>query len=140
MSLRKRHLAAVALAGGSTYKDAAKTAGVSLRQINRWAKEDDFKERVRRVQMRAYDRVGGQLARIVGKAMARVEWLMDNAATHAVQLAAAKELMDRAGRFREDVDIRKEIADIKSQLAEGDSGAKEEGRITGFGPLDDGRA
>ncbi len=117
-------LAALALARGENFTDAAKCSGWSVRTIERRMADSDFQAEVRRIRSRLVDAACGKLA---DGATAAVETLRSllTAESESVRLLAARSILEICCKFREVVELESRLAELEGYL---DAQAKEQNR------------
>ena len=111
-----------ALAGGSTVEDAATTAGVGVATVYRRLKEPEFRRQVDDARAEMIAAAVAKLGAASTKAVAKLEGRLA-AEAEAVQLGAAKAILDAALRWREHEDLAERVAALEGQLTQ-EGGAK----------------
>jgi hypothetical protein len=89
-----------ALASGSTYDEAAKTAGLSRSTVARRMQEWEFRARVIEERERVVETVRGKLASTAPAAVEVIASLTTSAKSEAVRLSAASRILDYSLRRR----------------------------------------
>lgn len=121
--LSRRHEAViVALLANPTIKGAAAAAGVNEATVWRLMQRDDFQRRYREAQEKALD---GALGTLQGAATEAVACLQRNltCGTPAVEVAAAKSLLDFTLKTREQFDYAARIRELQERLKDRADGA-----------------
>jgi hypothetical protein len=145
---RDREPAALALARGSTVKDAAAVAGVSERAVALWKLDPPFQARVEELRAELFAAAVGRLAGHHGKAADRLGELLDSADENT-RLKAARAILELGPRLREHCDLAAAVNELKRQVTgvndgtvaegspvpQGDAGAADaDGRADALGP------
>ena len=115
---RKRHLAIAALLNSPTIAHAAQSAGVSESTLTRWLREDGFLREYRLVQREALRQAIANLQAVAGSAVTVLRAAMlDQNATPASRVAAARVILEFSFRGAEIADLEERLAAIEAQLA-----------------------
>lgn len=122
---RNRDLAAVALAGGKTAKEAAVVAGVSERTVFHWLSDPSFKQRVSELRG---EMVGAALGRLSDGLCAAADALNELVKQQDpdVKLKAAVKVIELALRVREQVEIESRLAAVE-RVIQGEADGGEQG-------------
>jgi hypothetical protein len=116
--MRKGDLALlVALAGGSTLREAAHAAGLGERTVARRLADPDFRRRVRDVQA---EMVGRALAKLTDGMAAAADTLRQllRARSESVRLGAARALLELTGKVREAAELEQRLRALEERLAD----------------------
>jgi len=111
----------LALAGGQTVRDAARSAGIGERAATRRAADPAFCRRVAELRSEMVCRAAGQLADGMAQAVATLRELL-TAESESVRLAAARSILEIGPKLRETVELEERMAAIEAQ-----AGAAREG-------------
>lgn len=104
----------VGLAAGRPLADVAAEAGVSARTVQRRMVKPEFQRKVSDLRGQMMKDLSGRLSQISGKAMERLQSLLE-ADSENVRLGAARSILDQTLRVREAVDFEgrlKEVEDL----------------------------
>jgi hypothetical protein len=112
----KRSLLALALASGTSIKDAAEQAGISRRTVERCLARPAFRQLVARLRGEMVATALGRMTDNMTRAADAVAGLLDTPEPH-LRLRAARTLMSLGLRFRESVDTADRIHDLERELA-----------------------
>jgi hypothetical protein len=110
-----------ALAGGASFRDAARQARVSERTVTRRMADDEFRLQVSHARARMIDRALGLLSHAAAQASGTL-WTLLSSSDERVRLAAARSILEIGPRLREQVDLEERLARL-----EGLSAAEQEG-------------
>jgi hypothetical protein len=113
---------ALAVAAGSTLRDAAGAAGVSERTATRRWADPAFRRRVAELRSDMAGRAAGRLAAAMSEAADTLRGLLA-ARSDSVRLAAARALMELGVKLGESVELERRVA----ALEEADAARKERG-------------
>jgi hypothetical protein len=116
----RNDLLVAALARGSSIAKAAREAGYSERQAYRKTRSLEFQAEVTRVRTELFDRAYGRLTQATGNAVQTLCRLL-NDGSPAIQLAAARSLLDFSGRFREAMEMTQRLERIEDHLRRKDT-------------------
>ncbi len=105
-----------ALAGGATVQEAAGQAGVSEATAYRRLREPTFCQQLAEARAELIKRAVGKLAGASSDAVAALRRLLD-AKSEAVQLAAARSILELAIKLREHEELEARIAALEAQHA-----------------------
>lgn len=111
----RRELAALALAKGLSFEEAAAEAKCGLRTLKRWsAEDDDFRRRVS--QLRG-ELVSGAMGRMAGQMSEAADTLGEllGAKNEAVRLGAARSVLELGFRLRESVELEERIRALEGR-------------------------
>jgi lambda repressor-like predicted transcriptional regulator len=112
----KRSLLALALASGTSIKDAAEEAGISRRTVERCLARPAFRRLVARLRGDLVATALGRLTDNMTRAADAVAALLDAPEPH-LRLRAARALMSFGLKFRDSVDVTDRIRDLERELA-----------------------
>lgn len=107
--------AMLALAGGASYADAARAAGITVRTVARRMDDDRYRRCVTAARSEMIERASGQLAEGTTKAVQTLSRLLEGE-SEQVRLGAARAILDLAGRYRELVEISERVARLEELL------------------------
>lgn len=120
---RKRSLAIAALLSSPTIAHAAASAGVSESTLTRWLREEGFLTEYRLAQREALSLAIATLQAAAGSAVTVLRAAMlDQSATPASRVAAARVILEFSFRGAEIADLEERLALIESQLASAGDG------------------
>jgi len=105
----------LALAGGQTVRDAARSAGIGERTATRRAADPAFCRRVAELRSEMVARAAGQLADGMAQAVATLRGLL-RAESESVRLAAARSILEIGPRLRETAELEERLAAIESRI------------------------
>lgn len=124
VALRSRsnadELLAAALAAGSTVEDAAKAAGVGRRTAYRRLEDAEFAARVQQLRDGLVARATGKVADAMTAAAEKLKDLLD-AKAEAVQLGAARSILELGLKLREQTELATRIEALERQSREPDA-------------------
>jgi hypothetical protein len=135
---RNRDLAAVALAGGKTAKEAAVAAGVSERTVFQWLTHEPFKLRVSELRGEMVSAALGRLSDGLCAAADALNELVKQQDAD-VKLKAAVKVIELALKVREQTDLADRLAAVERALEGGSNGVEQdatEARREGGGEAD----
>ena len=112
-------IAALALARGDTFDQAAEAAGVNRRTVYRWRKNPRFAAKVRQIRDEMVSEAAGRLAATITAGINALVKLLDDE-NPAVRLRAATEIIDSTLRVRNAVDVADRIAALEACCLKGD--------------------
>jgi hypothetical protein len=119
---RKSQLALWVAAGGKV-SAWCKANGFARTTGYKWYAQPEFRRMVEEYRRRAVDRAIGKMARSLGKAVAKIVELIEQAQTDAVKLAAAKALVEKLIDVQDHAELQADLRRLEERLA-----AAEEGR------------
>src|SRR3954464_8575927 len=104
-----------ALAGGATYEDAAKQAGVSERTVRRRLDDPAFKRQVDEARAEILSQA---TARLTGAALDAVEALRGLLGSELdfARLGAARAILEVGAKYREQLDLAERVAALEERL------------------------
>lgn len=113
----KQSAAIAALLTSSTNEAAAKKAGVSLRTLNRWLVEPNFRRALRLAQDEALERTFNRLAAVGAEAVqVLLEVAADKEAAPAARVSAARAILENLLRYTELHSLAERIAALEAAL------------------------
>ena len=119
---RKRQAAIAALLGSPTLAHAAQTAGIGESTLLRWLREEGFLREYRLAQREALAQAIATLQAASAAAVTVLRAAMlDQTATAAARIAAARVILEYSFRGAEIADLEERLALIEAQLAGADS-------------------
>ena len=104
-----------ALAGGNTVEDAATTAGIGVATAYRRLKEPAFRQRVDDARAELIAAAAAKLGAASTRAVTTLEGLL-SAESEAVQLGAARSILDAALKWREHQDLAERVRTLEDQV------------------------
>lgn len=107
----------VALAGGASYRDAAKAAGSSERTIRRRMKSPEFRQRLAEFRSESFEQATARFAHSLTAAQTRLDQLVQDP-NPMVALGAVRATFEYALRFRDQTDLAAEVQKIREDLDE----------------------
>ena len=113
---QRREALAIALVNGLTYEDAASHVGIALATAYRWAKEPSFRAMMSRIQEALTEAAINALSQAQGQAVTTLVALMSTGKTESVRCRAAVEILNLAARFREERELKAQIATLEAQV------------------------
>ena len=120
---RKRSLAVAALLNSPTIAHAAASAAISESTLTRWLREDRFLKEYRLAQREALAHAIATLQAASASAVTVLRAAMlDQTATAASRVAAARVVLEFSFRGAEIADLEERLEAIETQLASADSG------------------
>jgi hypothetical protein len=111
----------LALAGGQTVRDAARTAGVGERTATRRWADPEFRQRVTCLRAEMVAQAAGQLADGMAEAATTLRRLL-TAEAESVRLSAARSILEIGTRLRETVELEARLQAIEERLGESQRG------------------
>lgn len=111
----KQETAAVALAGGATFDEAAKAARAGVTTVKTWATVPAFRQRVNELRAELSARVLGRIAKGMMTAIETLERLSRSGKTEATQLKASEALLTHGTTLTE-------VAELKARMDQFDRG------------------
>lgn len=106
----------LAVASGSTVRDAATAHGVALRTAYRWAAGDDFRRQVSEIRTAAVGLAVGRLSDLAVRAADTLAGCLDSDDDGA-RIRAAVAILDRFGKLSESVDLRERVEALEKLRA-----------------------
>lgn len=116
---QKDHIIALALSRGLTETQAAEAAGVSRSTVARRRSDADFRALVDDLRQQAYERAAGTLADAMHEASEKLRELA-RSENEQVALAAAKAVVEWGLKVRDQVDLARQIADLRTAVEGGE--------------------
>jgi len=112
----KQETVALALATGSTRAEAAKKARVGLSTVQQWwAQCPELRVRIQEIRADISQQAIGQFIDGIVGAVTRMRYLYDNAESEAVQLGAAKSIIEAFAKFRDSVELEERVARLEAR-------------------------
>jgi hypothetical protein len=116
---RKRQQAIACLLSAPTIALAAQNCGISESTLARWLREDDFARAYRLAQREALSQAIATLQAAAGSAVTVLRAAMlDQTATSASRVAAARVILEFSFRGAEIADLQERLETIEAQLGE----------------------
>lgn len=106
----------LALAGGQTVREAAKTAGIGERTATRRLADPQFRRQVVAARAEMTQRALGRLAEASTEAVDALRGLLTSP-SDTVKLGAARAILELGSRLRESLDLEARMAALEEQLA-----------------------
>lgn len=103
----------VGMATGRPLADVAAEAGVSERTVQRRMAKPEFQRKVSDLRWQMMKDLSGRLSQVSGKAMERLQSLLE-ADSENVRLGAARSILDQTLRVREAVDFEGRLQQIEA--------------------------
>lgn len=103
----------VGMATGRPLADVAAEAGVSERTVQRRMAKPEFQRKVSDLRCQMMKDLSGRLSQVSGKAMERLQSLLE-ADSENVRLGAARSILDQTLRVREAVDFEGRLQQIEA--------------------------
>lgn len=117
--MKGRPAAVLALAQGEPTSNAAKSAGVTTRTVERWCADPEFALEVRSTRTELLNAAVGQLAAGAVEAVATLRAAMANPDEKGhVRVQAARSLLDALLPLRESLDLEQRLAALESARTE----------------------
>src|SRR4051812_4268513 len=111
----KQEMAALALAGGRTQPEAARSAGCGTRTLKTWLHDQPaFGRRVAELRADMTQRALGRLADGMASAADTLGFLSRKGKSEMVRLSAARAVLELGNRLREAVDLEARLAALES--------------------------
>jgi hypothetical protein len=107
----------LALAGGQTVRDAARTAGIGERTATRRWADPAFRQRVVCLRAEMVAQAAGQLADGMAEAAATLRRLL-TAEAESVRLGAARSILEIGTKLRELVELEARLQALEERLGE----------------------
>jgi hypothetical protein len=111
-----RDLAAVALAAGKTFDEAATAAGVTERTIHNWSTDEEFRDRVSELRREMVGRACGELAEAMGAAAKKLRELVGST-EERIALRAASAVIRHSLQVTELVELQERVEKLEHALA-----------------------
>jgi hypothetical protein len=108
----------MALACGATVENAAASAGVSPATVYRRRKDAEFQQELRNTKADMAARTTSMLTAAGGEAVKTLLRLLKDSMPPAIQLGAARAVLELGGRFRELSELEERMAVLERQLAQ----------------------
>jgi hypothetical protein len=105
--------AALCLARGGTYPEAAQSAGVAERTIKSWLDYAHFRQRVSELRGRLTEQALGELVSNMASACDTLAFLCRRAKSQAVRLSAARSILELGSRLRESVELEARLSALE---------------------------
>ena len=114
----KQSLAIAALVKGATLRDAAKAAGVSERQVNRWMHRPSFSSALRSSESEIVQAAGRRLIGLADAAMDALEDVLKNPQERGanVKRLAAVSVIELAIKVREYSELEERLAALEGRV------------------------
>ena len=112
-----------ALAGGATVRDAAAEAGIGEATAHRRLKEPEFRQHVDEARGELIAAAVARLGAASTKAVSTLEGLL-TAESEAVQLGAARAILDAALKWREHADLAERLDAVEAWIEVAGEGAE----------------
>lgn len=103
----------VGMATGRPLADVAAEAGVSQRTVQRRMAKPEFQRKVSDLRWQMMKDLSGRLSQVSGKAMERLQSLLE-ADSENVRLGAARSILDQTLRVREAVDFEGRLQEVEA--------------------------
>lgn len=103
----------VGMATGRPLADVAAEAGVSERTVQRRMAKPEFQRKVSDLRWQMMKDLSGRLSQVSGKAMERLQSLLE-ADSENVRLGAARSILDQTLRVREAVDFEGRLQEVEA--------------------------
>jgi hypothetical protein len=110
-----RNLALFVAAGGkvATWCDSNVARGTA----HHWYRSDEFQRLVADFRRRAVDRAIGKMAKNLGKAVEKIVKLVEEGESQAIQLSAAKSLIDKLVHVQNHTEVKDELRRLDDRLS-----------------------
>lgn len=105
------------LAAGLTKTEVARQTNVSHTTINRWLKQEEFRQWVEDARAELVSRTIGRLVDATTGAVATLVELLGPGTPPAVRLGAARTILEMAVRYRESEELEKRLAALEAAVA-----------------------
>jgi HEAT repeat protein len=110
----------LALAGGATVRDAARSAGIGERTATRRLADPGFRRRVAENRADMVARALGKLADGATEAVDTLRKLL-GAEADTVKLGAARSILELGTKLREAVELEERLAELERRIGEGNT-------------------
>jgi hypothetical protein len=107
----------IALACGSTVENAARQAGVSETTVYRRMKDPEFQRLLYAARQEMIQRTANMLTAASLESVKTLLRLQGDGVPHAVQLGAAKAIVELGAKLRESAELFARVAALEQQLA-----------------------
>jgi hypothetical protein len=107
--------AAVALAGGATVPAAAEAAGVAVKTLRRWRKDDRFAARVEAIRADVLSQATNRLTSSMTRAADKLDKLID-AADEKIALQASKSTLEIGLKVRDQLELAQRLKAVEDAL------------------------
>ena len=104
------------LAAGSSYDEAAKVAGVSVRTVARKMASAEFRGEVARVRTAMIDAAAGKLTAAMANAVDTLTALLAPETPSSVRRSAAEAILSHPTRLQEHLDFEARLAAVEARL------------------------
>jgi hypothetical protein len=111
------HSLVLALACGATIESAAHQAGVGIRTVCRRLKEPEFQAKLQSAKQEMISRTANMLTAASMESVKTLLRLQGEGVPHAVQLGAAKAVVELGTKMRENAELFARVAALEQQLA-----------------------
>jgi hypothetical protein len=108
----------IALACGATVEQAARQAGMSRRTAQRRLADETFKKRLKEMTAEMVKRTAGMLTAASQESVKTLLRLHDTSNPPAVQLGAARSVLQLGMKQRESSDLEERMAEVERRVAE----------------------
>ena len=112
----------LALACGASVDQAARQCGLSVRTVYRRLAETDFRRRLQALRGDMVSRTAGTLTAAATEAVRTLLELLKSSASDAVQLGAARAVLEMGMKVREAADLEERLAALEEQLGVAEAG------------------
>jgi hypothetical protein len=113
----RREAVALLLAVGRTQKQAAAEVNVSERSVHNWLAEEPFRRRVSELRGEMVGRTLGKMADGMTEAADTLRGLL-GARNEAVQLGAAKSMIELGVKLRDSIELEERLAVLEAKQAQ----------------------
>jgi hypothetical protein len=111
------HQLALAVAAGRPVSTWCEASGVATRTAYAWYRQESFRRLVAEYRRRAEERAIGEMAKGLGKAVAKVVQLIEEGSDDHVKLSAAETLIDKMLQVQGRAELKAEIRRLDERLA-----------------------
>lgn len=111
----KQEQVILALASGSTTKNAAAATNTGTRTIDRWLQDANFRKRIAIVRGELFGQSVGVLIAIASRAAAKLGLLLD-ARDDKIKLGAARAVLELATKLRESVELETRLTNLEQMM------------------------
>lgn len=119
----KQEQALAALMTHATRRDAAKAAGITERTLRGYFQDKEFRSRYREMCFEIMEDAALRSKRILEKSLTTLEAIMDSeGANIAIQRQAARDAAEIALRLDDNVNVRRELAELREMILPEDEG------------------
>jgi hypothetical protein len=105
----------IALVGGATVEDAARSAGISSRTAQRRLAEPDFRKRLQKLRADILERTASTLTTASTEAVRTLLDLQQPTTPATVRLGAARAILEMAIKLREITDLAERIEALEDE-------------------------